>query len=732
MEDVQLKALLDKGEQLLEQSRMQEAYDHYEKLSQTMPENAEVWFMFGLINTELGNPESAVNCFHKAIGIDDGHVESHVNLAMLQLAGGDAQSAQRFAQQAVSLDPQFSEAWIALGRSNAMRQDYSAAEQCFLRAIQLWPECADAYFDLANIQQLKGRLDAALQACTSGLVFQANRADIWCQRATLEEHLERFADAEQSSRKAISLDPVNAQSHFILARSLLLQRRASEALSEFEYVVKASPGNVNAWKGLGSAYEALGRMKKATEALHQSLVLDPHIASTWFMLAMLEYQQGNLENALHHCGKAAEIDPGFEPARVLQGDILRIIGRLEESLAAYESILGESHGSTNLNALAGKVMVLDKQGLHKAAYAALRPHLDCGPLDLRLAVAYAGLCQHAGRCDEAIKSLEAILSNKLSDLDPRQQAHQRQEVHNHLGKLYDRAHEYDRAFGHFMEANEYKKLTSPFDPKRHLQLVDGIISDYTRERIGKAPISGCDSNRPLFVLGMPRSGTTLIEQILCSHSSVFGGGELQEMPRIAVDMDERPGNSLVRPPLIDDLTEVKLVRGSARYLNSIGQLSGDAVYITDKLPYNFFHLGLIQLLFPRCRIVHCLRDPLDTCLSVYFQNFSGYQGFATDLQWIAIYYDTYRRLMRHWQQALNLSVHTIWYEDLVENQEMETRKLLEFCGLDWEPDCLEFYKNPRIALTASYNQIRRPLYRTSRRRWKNYEPYLDVVKKLLG
>ena len=161
------------------------------------------------------------------------------------------------------------------------------------------------------------------------------------------------------------------------------------------------------------------------------------------------------------------------------------------------------------------------------------------------------------------------------------------------------------------------------------------------------------------------------------------------------------------------------------------QVSSDALHVTDKMPYNFFHLGLIQLMFPKCRVVHCVRDPLDTCLSTYFQNFSGYQGFATDLRYVGVYYNSYRRLMHHWECTLDIPIYTIKYEDLIEDQESETRALLEFCGLEWDARCLEFYKNPRVALTASYNQIRKPLYRTSRERWKNYDKYLDDLRAVL-
>jgi hypothetical protein len=378
------------------------------------------------------------------------------------------------------------------------------------------------------------------------------------------------------------------------------------------------------------------------------------------------------------------------------------------------------------------VMVLDKLGRLDEARSLLRPYLDHGVATNRLGIAYAGICLQTGNCDEGIETLRGLLSKPGRGSNPRQEMSDQQEMNHYLGKLYDKSGDYDRAFFHFTTANELKKRDSPFDPDAHVRMVDEILSGYTSERIGLAATSGCNSERPLFILGMPRSGTTLVEQILCSHPVVFGGGEQQQLPIIAETLDQRPGNSQVRPPSIDDLSSDKLSRAAASYLNEVAKLSGDALYVTDKMLYNFFHLGLIQLMFPRCKVVHCVRDPLDTCLSTYFQNFSGYQSFATDLRFIGIYYNSYRRLMEHWQQELDLPIHTVNYETLTGSQESETRRLLEFCELEWDPNCLNFHENPRIALTASNNQIRRPMYRTSVKRWKHYEKHIQELKSILS
>ena len=731
MSETQIDVLMREGERLIDRNRIPEALAHYQKLCELAPGNAEACFMYGAINLELGANSKAVDCFRKTIKIDPQHADAHMNLAVLLLSEGAADSAREHAHLATQLDPEFAEGWIILSKIQGTLKDFDGAETSARRALDLWPDDAEAAVTLAFCLSAKGKAEAALVAFTDALIRQPGHAEAWRQRAALEEQLNRWTEAEASSRKALTLSSDDTQSRIILARCLLLQRRAEEALPEFQQAVQRQPDSLDALKGLASTLEALGRLEDAIVTLRSALEVAPDSASVWFMLALIEYQQGKLEQALAHCGKAAELQSDFEPAHVLKGDLCRMLGRLPQALAAYSGALYQGTENINLNAVAGMVMTLDKLGRHDEAHTLLRPHLESGHTNQKLAVAFAGLCAHAEHCDEAIDLLENLLSSPSAGQDPRQATQDRLELHHHLGKLYDKAGDYSRAFPHFRKANEIARRNSPFNPDRHLKLTEEIMVEYTRERLQSAPTSGCNSERPLFIVGMPRSGTTLVEQILCSHPAVFGGGELQELLKIAAELGGHDARNLVQPPLIGQLSEEKLRLASERYLHTLDRLSVDATRVTDKMPYNYFHLGLIQLMFPRCKVIHCVRNPLDTCLSIYFQNFNGYQGFATDLRFIGTYYNAYRQLMHHWENVLGLSIHTIRYEELLENQEGETRKLLEYCGLEWNKACLEFYKNPRVAITASSNQIRKPLYRTSRMRWKNYEHYLGELKKTM-
>ncbi len=261
--------------------------------------------------------------------------------------------------------------------------------------------------------------------------------------------------------------------------------------------------------------------------------------------------------------------------------------------------------------------------------------------------------------------------------------------------------------------------------------IDRLIAAFTPERLQSLPRAQHDSKTPVFILGMPRSGTSLVEQILASHPQVHGAGELNNIMRLESGMPDLVGGGKRFPDGLNKLTQEHVDELASHYLEHLAELSPDALRVTDKMPNNFLHLGTIQLLFPDARIIHCMRDPLDTCLSCYFQNFFAQHPYTNDLGHLGAYYNGYERLMAHWKQTLDLPIFDIRYEDLVENQETKSREMIEFIGLEWDEACLKFHENKRIGRTASYDQVRQPIYKGSVARWRNYESHLEPLRKAL-
>ena len=244
--------------------------------------------------------------------------------------------------------------------------------------------------------------------------------------------------------------------------------------------------------------------------------------------------------------------------------------------------------------------------------------------------------------------------------------------------------------------------------------------------------SGDPSTRPVFVIGMIRSGTSLVEQILASHSDVYGAGELLEITKLASNLPQALDSSLEYPECIRQLDAGRIASSATGYLRYLAGRDDRAARVVDKLPTNFLHLGLIAILLPNAHIVHCRREALDVCLSIYFQRFAQGHFYAYDFDDIAAYYAEYERLMAHWKKVLPVEILDIQYEDLLDDLEGESRRMLDYCGLDWQEACLAFHRSQRPVRTASSWQVRQPLYRTAVARWRKFEPHLDELKRALS
>ena len=297
-----------------------------------------------------------------------------------------------------------------------------------------------------------------------------------------------------------------------------------------------------------------------------------------------------------------------------------------------------------------------------------------------------------------------------------------------LAELYDAIDDPDTAMQHLRRANRMKGAV--FDVQHYAGLVDRLLKAFDRDAMSQAPRATHGDDRPVFIVGMPRSGTSLVEQILASHSRVFGAGELADMGLLALSTASGQGEY---PETVRSLTSDQVERLAGIYRRRLDSLAPEARRVTDKMWQNFEHIGLIELLFPRARIIHCLRDPVDTGWSCYQQSF-GTAGppFAYDLANIGHYYCQYRRLMDHWQKVSRLQMTEVVYEDMVHDLEAESRRLVDFLELDWEEQCLRFYENPRIVRTASHAQVKRPVYESSIGRSANYASYLGPLKEALG
>ncbi len=433
-------------------------------------------------------------------------------------------------------------------------------------------------------------------------------------------------------------------------------------------------------------------------------------------------EQGNLAEAETLYRQAIAMNPAIAEAHNGLGVILWISGATVEAVASYREALRLAPNRADIHHNLGHAYRdLGQFDEAKREYAAA---LRLSPGDVKIYYSLSVIHRFTSADQSMIEELEAV--GTRVDLSP----FERRQLHFTLGKAYDDLGQYDRAFSHFHQGNE---LARPdFDRQLFVRLVERLEAWFPQSRFGAGRDSGNPSQLPIFIVGMPRSGTTLVEQILASHPQVYGCGELADTDTMA---NELWGNRLsgpVVPPPPPGLEPNRLAQLAEAYLQRRRAVCGNALRFTTKMPTNFFHLGLIALLFPKARVIHCRRDPLDTCLSCFFTDFRKAPPYHYRLEDLGLYYRLYMRLMEHWRAVLPLPMLEVQYEDLVGRPEELSRQMIDFCGLPWDDRCLRYYETRRPVQTLSVWQVRQPIYSTSINRWKHYIQHLDPLLRALA
>jgi len=537
-------------------------------------------------------------------------------------------------------------------------------------------------------------------------------------------------EALMTFRKAVLLVPQDWRGYERLAHVLRRSGRFDEATKIAERGIKIAPQEPAMLVELGLARRLVAR-GDSVAPLKRACVLAPKRADfqTFLGDAYLETNR-QYKKAAAAFRRALELDPE-NPSRMIRlAGVLSMMGQPDEAAAMLESARSRAPDSVEVwVALARFAQIMGKFEDAKAAWQRvieLAPHS---------ADAMAVL---ATQFPDAVDDEIAARAEAIADAE-KENPRNRRRLHFALYALGQYREDPDYAFAHLKEANrirhdELNARNRGYGRTARENYFTRIIRTFDADFFKRTKGMGSSSKRPIFVLGMPRSGTTLCEQILASHSKVYGAGELEGirdiarlMPRSLARSGEKPG---AFPFAMDRLTPEIVKQFAKRYLDETAQLSKSS-RITDKMPSNYVHIGLIHLLFPNAKIVHCVRDPVDNALSCFEQNFSHPTSWAWDLEDIGHYYGQYRRLMAHWERTLPVPIHVFSYEATVSGLEESARSLLEFCELAWEPACLDFHMTERPVLTASKSQVRRPIYSSSIDKWKRFETQLEPLRQAI-
>lgn len=536
-------------------------------------------------------------------------------------------------------------------------------------------------------------------------------------RALLASRMGRNTEALQHMARASELAPESAEFHFQLGSLLAHAGRYAEGLEHFVATARLQPGFADAWHFQGISLVRMQRDSEALPALRRANELAPDSVKILEALADVEFRCGYPADALPLWKQLQALLPGEIHVVLRIGETLSRLGFLDQAVRTYQEALAQSPDSSELWMALAQAQEdhgdreAARQGFERAL--ALRPGWAF-PLGSLL-----GLQREKAPQSLVDTATSLLASTTLSD-------HDRSLLGYELGKAFDAKGEYAAAMSSWADANAARRrMTGPYDPRSLERKIEQAMGNDQPSLSARSLALANEDSRFIFIVGMPRSGTTLTEQIIAAHPLAFGCGELPDMELVARDL-QWPGNA----PGIDGRT---LQQAIVRYTDAATRHSpAHAIRLVDKAPLNFFHLDLIAFLFPRSRVIWCRRDPRDVAISIYGENFALNEKYASDFSGIAHYIEMQRRLMRHWQEVLPLPILESDYEQLASSIEHGARRIIDFAGLPWDPACLEFHLSGRGVQTPSRWQVKQPIHTRSIGRWRNYAsalgPALDSLE----
>jgi len=569
------------------------------------------------------------------------------------------------------------------------------AVACFDRALGINPAFSDAMSNRGNALQELGRLDEAAAAYRQAISISPRHAEAHSNLGNVLRRRGELIQAIESWRRAIAIRPDYHEAQINLGAGLVALDRLDEAIAVLDASLRSRPDNPDTLVQLAEALRLAGRSRESLAAAERGLKMNPHHPRLQIQQARALGALQRPEEALAIVGRAAVDRPLDADIQAELGQMLEYAGDLAEAAKVWRDLLRQE--PENADALAGLLAV--------------------------------GRSESPAELVQRARAIAGDDARTFAD---------RRVLHKALGDLMERNRDYAAAMEHFTAANglraqELSAQGIAFDAEALAAAVAGQIEVFDRETLRRLQSLGSDSALPIFIVGMPRSGTSLCEQILASHGDVVGAGELNEIQAIARDLPRLAGDPAAGyPECVRQLASPAAAMACERYLARLRDVSSIAPRIVDKHPINFRHLGLIAALFPRATIIHCRRDPLDTCLSCYAQNFDAPIPWTLRQESLGAYYREYERLMGHWHGIMPGRIFDFVYEEVVGDIDRTVHRLIDHCGLPWQARCLDFHQTQRVVRTASHRQVREPIYSRSVGRWKNYAPYLEPLRGILG
>jgi tetratricopeptide (TPR) repeat protein len=700
--------------------RLDFAEDIYRKLLAKNPHDPDALFLLGALLAQRGDVQRAIDLHRRAIAVKPDYLKAIRNLAAL-LAGAARfeesvtafKSAMAIAPQdpalrndlgtvylvmnrlddaiasfqaAIELNPDFAEAFRNLSVAFRGKKQTEDAIRAATNAVRIAPSVASAHIELGRSLLNARRFQDAMQNFRQALICKPDDSDAYEGIAKCFSAMERFDDAIAALKRAVELCPNRSSLHLALGITAGNALRHQEALSAFQEVVRVDPNLLDGYVNCALALAKLKRFEEAAEYQAKARALDPNAGITHLAAGQIAFQRFDVENAIEHYRDAVAADPNHASAWCELGRALIADGQFEEAQTAYRRAV------------------------------TIEPSL-------------------VGMFDNIVRTGKGVVEGHELDAFMKAAAQSESEeqlaAEFALGKVLDDKEQFDEAFEHYARGNliskrRHEALGYRYSASSYREMVDQMIEIFTPEFYQQRRGCGNPSDLPVFIVGMPRSGTTLAHQVIASHPQAYGAGERGDIR----DLVTRLSRGGIRESAQHWSTDA-VTKAANEQMEAYRRLSGGAIRLVDKLPNNVKYCGLIPLLFPNTHIIFCRRDPRDTCLSCFFQNFEVGVTFATDLANCGSHNVQTYRLIDHWLKVLPVKMMELQYEAVVAHLETEARRLINFVGLPWDPSCLNYREAKTAVLTSSAWQVRQPIYNSSVGRWRHYEKHLGPLLKEL-
>jgi len=643
------------------------------------------------------------------------------------LQQGKHVEAEAVAQQILRDHPNEPNTLRVLGVALMRQGKFEEASKHLSTSVKIAPEFADGHEQYGLALAALGRLNEAEESLQAALKLDPNSESVLAKLTRLHAMQGKAEESQKTQDRMAELNPHWQKMQD--AMKLQVDDKHDEARQLVKSVLREDPDNINALNLMGSIRMAQKAYSDAEAFLRKTVGLAPDFAVAWFVLSASLKEQGNYEEAIEALEKALSLEPKNAEWHSFLGNQLMAWGKEERALVSFETALAIQPDLAS--ALLSKGHVLKTMGDQDDAIRAYRASAKARPDLGEIYWSLANLKTFRFDPDEVESMQSQLDSGKLPD---------ESELHFHysLGKYFEDQKDYPKAFEHYTQGGAIKRKNVSFDPVDFDCQTDKIIEVFTPEFFEKRASFGYSDPAPILIVGLPRSGSTLIEQILSSHSQVDGTAELSDLMTLGHQTGQNRFDELKYPASLIDIDADSIEDLGREYIERTFHHRQDAPYFSDKMPNNFPHIGFLHLILPNAKVIDARRHPLDSCFGTFKQLFAKGQPFSYDLFDLGQYYKCYIRLMEHWDNVLPGKVLRVQYEDNVTDLENQARLMIEHCGLEWEDQVLRFYESDRAVKTASSEQVRQPIYNKSVNSWKRYETELadlillleDVLAKL--